>query len=151
MSGVNFFDVDGRHLYGGLFRENGRDWMRRYAISAKGDLVLDRAWAPRQVPKKAQGLLLLNAYVFSTSSGRNNHSNIYVTRRSYQDNFESTVYTCFEAPVLSQDLVGFGGRTYLSYEGGADYFDGSFPWTTSDNKIKNLHWASTEGLPGKVW
>jgi hypothetical protein len=152
VSGVSFFDIDGGRLYGGHFNENGRDWMHRWTISSKGNLTLDRGWGARQVPKKAQGLLVLsNAYVFSTSSGRNNHSNIYVTRRNYRTNFESTTYRCFEAPVLAEDLVGFGGRTYLSFEGGADYFDGNFPWTTADNKIKNLHWASTETLRGMVW
>jgi hypothetical protein len=150
--GVSFFDIDGGHLYGGHFLETGRDWMYRWNISASGDLSRDWTWARHQVPKKTQGLLVLsNAFVFSTSSGRNDHSNIYVTRRNYTTNFETTRYRCFEAPVLAEDLVGFGGRTYLSYEGGAAYFDGHFPWTTADNKIKNLHSANTETLRGMVW
>jgi hypothetical protein len=152
VSRVSFFDIDGPFVYGGHFNANGRDTMLRYRISAAGKLVRDRTWAPRQVPRKAQGLVVLsNAYVFSTSSGRNEHSNIYVTRRSYTKNFETTRYTCFEAPVLAEGMVSYGGRTYLSFEGGADLFDGHFPWTTADNKIKNLHWASTETLRNKVW
>jgi len=152
VTGVSFFDIDGGYLYGGKFNEDGRDVMRRYRISSAGNLTRDTSWGPVQVPKKAQGLLVLsNTYVFSSSSGRNNHSNIYVIRRGYKTNFESVRFTCFEAPVLSEGLVGFGSRTYLSFEGGADYFDGNFPWTTADNKIKNLHWASTEALRGMVW
>jgi hypothetical protein len=152
VSGVSFFDIDRGHLYGGKFNEDERDWMYRYTIGSTGTLSTDTGWARRQVPKKAQGLLVgKDTYIFSSSSGRNNHSNIYVMRRDYKKNFENTVYRCFEAPVLAEDLVGFGGVTYLNFEGGADYFDGNFPWTTADNKIKNLHAASTATLRDLVW
>jgi hypothetical protein len=154
VSGVSFFDIYGGKLYGGLFDEDSRNVMRRYTITSTGGLSLDTSWGPLQVPMKSQGLLVQNdTYVFSTSSGRNNRSNIYVVRRGYTktQSIESVRYRCFRAPVLSQELVDYAGRAYLSFEGGADYFDGAWPWTTADNRIKNLHWASTSTLRGLVW
>jgi hypothetical protein len=154
VTGVSFFDIYGGYLYGGLFDQDSRNVMRRYKITSTGGLARDTAWGPLQVPMKSQGLKVLsNTYIFSTSYGRNNRSNIYVVRRGYtkSQTIEDVRYRCFRAPVLSQELVGYNGRTYLSFEGGADTFDGNFPWTTADNKIKNLHSASTETLRGMVW
>jgi hypothetical protein len=156
---VSFFDIDGGYLYGGQFvnpddpdrpNDPDRGLMRRYAISPNsGALTRDFDYGPIQIPKKAQGLLVLsNTWIFSTSAGRGNRSNIYVIRRGYSrgEDIESVRYRCFRAPVLSEELVGFEGRTYLSFEGGAaEFADGS------ENKIKNLHWADTEVLRGLVW
>ena len=149
---ASFFDIDNGYLYGGHFNADGRDLMRRYRISSSGALVRDGGWGPIQVPKRSQGLLVLkDTYIFSTSAGRNDHSNIYVIRRGYKTNFETSRYTCFEAPVLSEGLIGFHNTTYLLFEGGAATFAGHYPWTTADNKIKNLHAASTASLRAKVW
>lgn len=148
---VSFFDIRGSKLYGGKFNEDGRDWMYRWSIGSRGGLARDTSFI-KQVPKKAQGLVVLaDTYVFSTSSGRNNRSNIYVMRKNYTSNFETTRYRCFAAPVLSQELVDYGSSVYLSFEGGAAYFDGSFPWTTADNKIKNLHRSGTATLRDFVY
>lgn len=145
---ISFFDIRGGKLFGGRFNPDARDSMYRWTIKANGSLSRDTSFK-KQVPKKAQGLVVLSdAYVFSTSSGRNNRSNIYVTRKNYKADFEKTDYKCFAAPVLSQELVDYGKNVFLSFEGGADYFDGNFPWTTADNKIKHLHRASVSTLRG---
>ena len=148
---ISFLDIRGKKLFGGKFNSSGRDWMYRWTIKANGTLSRDTSFK-KQVPKKAQGLVVLSdTYVFSTSSGRNNRGNIYVTRKNYTKNFEDTRYKCFAAPVLSQELVDYGAGVFLSFEGGADYFDGNFPWTTADNKIKNLHRAGTTTLRNFVY
>ena len=149
--GISFFDIRGAKLFGGRFNNGARDWMYRWTIKANGTLSRDTSFK-KQVPKKAQGLVVLaDTYVFSTSSGRNDRSNVYVTRKNYTKNFETTRYKCFAAPVLSEELVDYGGGVFLSFEGGADYFDGNFPWTTADNKIKNLHRASAATLRDFVY
>ena len=117
-------------------------------------MTRDIDYGPIQTPRKAQGLLVLsNTWIFSTSEGRNSRSNIYVIRRGYSrgEDIETVRYRCFRGPALAEELVGFEGTTYLNFEGGAAFFDGNFPWTTSDNKIKHLHRASTATLRGLVW
>ena len=149
---VSFFDIYRGRLYAGNFDSESRSTMVRYKITKRGGLKADRRWGSVQVPKKSQGLnVTAKTFYFSTSSGRNNRSNIYVIRRGYGDDIENRRYRCFRAPVLSQDIERVGGRLMLSFEGGAEHFDGNWPWTTADNKIKSLHRARVSTLHDLVW
>ena len=149
---ISFFDIYRGYLYAGFFNSDSRDWMMRYRISSSGRLHRDTAWGEVQIPKATQGLFVsADTFYFSTSTGRNYRSNLYVIRRGYSTNFEDTTYRCFRAPVLSEDLERVGSKLYLIFEGGADVYDGSTPSTNSNNKIKNLHVASMSTLHSMVW
>ncbi len=152
-SGVSFFDIDGGYLYAGYHNPTARGEMYRYKIKAKGkdkgNLVLDDTYGPIQIPKKAQGLLVLSdTWIFSTSLGRENRGNIYVIRRGLpaDTDFTTTTYKCFRSVALIQELVGYKGRTYLLNESGADFF--------ADDRIHyitHLHVAQTGKLRDLVW
>lgn len=148
---VSFFDIYRGYLYAGYHNAGSRDWMQRYKITA-GGLIRDKKWGRVQVPKKTQGVFVSDdTYIFSTSAGRENRSNIYVVRRGYNKNIENVRYRCFRAPVLSQDLERYNGEIYLLFEGGADQFDAFGWWNDSENKIKRLHKTSAATLRNMVW
>jgi len=146
---VSFFDIDGGYLYGGYHNPTGRGHMFRYRIMSDGNLVQDHGYGPIQIPKKAQGLLVLrDTWIFSTSLYRNYRGNVYVIRRGYpaRTDFTTVRYRCFQSVAMIQELVGFNGRTYLLNESGAAAFaDGRI------HNIRNLHVASTAALRGLVW
>jgi hypothetical protein len=145
---VSFFDIDSGYLYGGYHNPTARGHMFRYQIMSDGNLVQDPSYGPIEIPTKAQGLLVLsNAWIFSTSLGRDNRGNVYVIRRGYpaRTDFTTVRYRCFQSVAMIQELVGFNGRTYLLNESGADMFaDGRI------HNIRNLHVADTETLRGLV-
>ncbi len=143
---ASFMYARGGYLYAGKFNKDARDWMYRYTFTSTGGLTRDTSWARRQVPKKAQGIVVTkDRYVFSTSYGRTNRSNIYVMTKDYTTNFETQARArCFQAPVLSEEITLYNGRVQLLFESGASKYAGA------STVIKRLHKAPMANLRALV-
>ncbi|WP_344152434.1 hypothetical protein [Kribbella yunnanensis] len=139
--GASFLTSYGDSLWAGKFNDKGRDKMYEYKIKANGSLVtINKAW---EVPTKTQGLLVTKShFIYSTSFGRKNLSNLYVVRRGQPD-LDKAKLSCFRAPSMSEGITEFGGRAYLVFESGA-YEYRSDPKTK--NVITRLHKASISSL-----
>lgn len=130
--GASFLSSDGGYLYAGKFNSNGRDKMYRYWVNTNGSLTT--MTSAIQVPAKTQGLMVKNGYyVFSTSYGRTNRSNIYVTSTGYS-NLDNARLSCFRAPSMSEGASLWGGNVYVIYESGSYAFRSS-----ARNVITRLH------------
>ncbi|MGW0227088.1 hypothetical protein ACWDWO_02140 [Actinopolymorpha singaporensis] len=155
--GASFLTADGRHLYAGRFNFHGyRDWMYRYTIQSNGKLTLDPKPGTNrglrwETPASTQGVAKTgNRFLFSTSSGRDRRSNLYVTNAA-ETNLDRASPRCFRAPTMAQGIaVTPGGRVYLNFESGSYEFDG-----TSGRRAKNVipgtHTArlgELTGIPG---
>lgn len=159
---ASFLAADGDVLYAGRFSGSGdpggahRDKMYRYRVSASGTLSrIGGADDFIQVPAKTQGLLVLPSYfVYSTSEGRTNRSNIYVVKRgiTYLDTADGSGsrnnLSCFRAPTMAEGLAYSQGRVYVAYESGASKYAGNedgkgYP----DRVITRLHWVNRADLP----
>jgi hypothetical protein len=143
--GASFLTSYGDSLWAGKFNDKGRDKMYEYKIKPNGRLVtVKRAW---EIPTKTQGLLVTKGhFIFSTSYGRTNLSNMYVVKRGQPD-LDKARLSCFRAPALSEGLTEFGGRAYLVFESGSYAFR-SDPRTK--NVITRLHKAPISSLTGLV-
>lgn len=146
--GSSFLAVHDGTLFAGKFNNQGRDKMGRYPIRADGNLA-DRTGAWIEVPTKTQGLAVSDShFVYSTSEGRNNRSNLYVVARGYGDldvaDREGKL-RCFRAPTMTEGITFSAGKAYLVYESGAAKYaeDDDKP----DRIIKRLHVAGRGELP----
>ena len=122
--GTGFMTQAGNTIYAGTFNEHGLGVMRTYSVDANGDL--HRTSGNIEVPKKTQGLLVLpNYFVFSTSYGRTNRSNIYVVKRGYSSlatSYNNGNLRCVRAPTMSEGVALTGDRIYQLFESGADCY-----------------------------
>ena len=143
--GASFLTSYGDSLWSGKFNIGGRDKMYEYKIHPNGTLTtIQRAW---EIPAKTQGLLVTKGhFIFSTSSGRKNRSNLYVVRRGQPD-LDKARLTCFRAPTLSEGITEFGGRAYLVFESGSYKFRSD---ASTLNVITNLHKATISSLTSLV-
>lgn len=159
---ASFLAADGNVLYAGRFSGAGdpggahRDKMYRYRISAAGKLSrIGTAADYIQVPAKTQGLLILPKYfVYSSSEGRTNRSNIYVVKRGFKfldkaDGAGSAdQLSCFRAPTMTEGLAISQDRIYLIYESGASkYANNEDGKGVPDRVITQLHSAKRADLP----
>lgn len=152
--GASFLTVDGRHLYAGKFNKRGhRDWMYSYTIANGKDwLKPDYKGGKRlrwEIPGYTQGVAKAEGrFLFSSSSGRKNRSNLYVTDAS-QTNLDRASPRCFRAPTMAQGItVAPGGKVYLSFESGSDEFDGRDGKGKPKNIIWGVHTAGLSSLTG---
>lgn len=153
---ASFLAVEGSTLWVGTFDDNSRNRMYQLTVGPKGGLK--RIGGPgnwRQIPKKTQGLAVTNThFVFSTSFGSKNRSNVYVVRRGkkYLDNAYPQDLVCFAAPSMSQGVALSGGQAFLSFESGsykyrADPCDkGILDGDCTRNVISHLHRAPLASL-----
>jgi hypothetical protein len=133
-------------LWAGKFEESTRGRMHAYKVSAAGELSrLPGTW---EVPRKTQGLVVTaDLFLFSTSFGRENRSNIYVVRRG-EHKLDHAPLRCFRAPSMAEGLAVYGKSVYLLYESGAHAY--SMDENKPRNIISSLHHvplASLEALP----
>lgn len=135
--GSSFLASSGDTLYAGRFNTGGRDSMYEYSVAANGNLKTGQKY---EVPKKTQGLLVSKGhFIYSTSHGGGNFSNVYVVDGGATDIDSSA--RCFRAPSMSQGIAAFNGNAYLLFESGArKYVDGA------KNPIRNLHKADLVDL-----
>ncbi|WP_405056502.1 hypothetical protein OG474_27635 [Kribbella sp. NBC_01505] len=138
---ASFLTSYGDSLFAGKFNDKGRGKMYEYKIKSDGTLTtIDKAW---EIPTKTQGLLVTKShFIYSTSLGRKNLSNLYVVRRGQPD-LDKAKLSCFRAPSMSEGITEFGGKAYLVFE------SGSYPYRsdpTTKNVITRLHKASISSL-----
>lgn len=145
VAGSSFLTSYGDSIFSGSFNETGRGTMYEYKIADDGTLTtLPGAW---EVPTKAQGLMVTaNHFVYSTSYGRGNRSNLYVVRRGQKD-LDAAQLSCFRAPSMTEGVTEYNGTAYLVYESGSHLY-ASDPATL--NVIPRLHKASVSSLTSLV-
>jgi hypothetical protein len=141
VAGASFLNSYGDSLWSGSFNETGRGTMYEYKIAADGTLTtVPGAW---EVPTKTQGVMVTSThFIYSTSYGRDNRSNLYVVRRG-QPNLDAADLSCFRAPSMSEGITEYNGTAYLVYESGS-YLYKSDPDTL--NVISKLHKAPVSSL-----
>ena len=131
-------------LWAGSFEHSKRGNMHSYTVRNDGDLgYRPGTW---QVPTKTQGLVVTkDVFIYSTSLGRNNRSNIYVVRRGKGSSSLNTARMyCFRAPSMSEGLTVYGKGVYVAYESGARYYSGAKDKPI--NIIEDLHKAPLSSL-----
>lgn len=148
--GASFMTIDGRHLYTGKWSGEHRDWMNSYTISDDGSLTLDRKedgnglrW---DVPQWTQGVAVADGrFLFSSSSGRNKRSNLYVTNKG-ETNLDRASMRCFCAPSMAEGITATpDGEAYLVFESGSYKFNGA-SGDRAINVIDGLHRARLSAL-----
>lgn len=139
--GASFLTSYGGYVWSGKFNSSGRDKMYQYKINSNGSLTtISGAW---EVPTKTQGLMVTGShFVFSTSYGRTNRSNLYVVRRGQRDLDKATL-SCFRAPSMSEGITEYGGRAYLAFESGSHLYRSD---SRTLNVITRLHKAPLSSL-----
>ncbi len=134
VKGASFLTGYGDELYTGHFE---KDRMYVYKVNKDGKL---KQTATYVTPDKTQGVMVTDThFVYSTSHGRKNPSNIYVVAHGRNINDRSA--KCFQAPSMSEGIADYNGTTWLLYESGATKY------SNARNVIKNLHRARTADLP----
>ncbi|UMP03451.1 hypothetical protein [Amycolatopsis sp. EV170708-02-1] len=131
-------------LWAGKFEDAKRGLMHSYTVGSDGKLSYrPGSW---EVPTKTQGLIVTkDLFIYSTSHGRNNRSNIYVVRRGAGDkDLDTAKKHCFRAPSMSEGLTVYGSNVYLAFESGAHYY--SKAADKPRNIISNLHKAPLSSL-----
>jgi hypothetical protein len=133
--GASFISSYGDQLYAGRFNEHGKDKMYRYQVNDDGSLTTRQG--AYEVPKKTQGLLVANTrFIYSTSYGNDNRSNLYVVDGGARTITPGTA-KCFRSPSMSEGIGEYGGAAYVVYESGAAPYVAKHP----RNVIKRLHAA----------
>jgi hypothetical protein len=142
---ASFLTSYGDSLFAGRFNPKGRGKMYRYKIKSTGTLTMMKgAW---EIPTKTQGLLVTKRhFIYSTSAGNENLSNLYVVRRGQRD-LDKAKLTCFRAPSMSEGITDFGGYAYLAFESGSYKYRHK---KDTKNVISNLHRAKISSLTGMV-
>jgi hypothetical protein len=134
--GADFISSYGDNLYAGRFSQDGREKMYRYKVAADGSLATQAG--AYEVPKKTQGLLVTaNRFIYSTSYGNDQRSNINVVDGGARTISPGTA-RCFRAPSMSEGITEYGGKAYLVYESGAAQYVAKHP----RNIIPGMHTAS---------
>ncbi|MFI6678521.1 hypothetical protein [Kribbella sp. NPDC050470] len=141
----SFIGSYGDSLFSGSFNSEGRGIMYEYKIADDGTLTtVAGAW---EVPTKTQGLTVTaNHFIYSTSYGRTNRSNIYVVKRGQKD-LDAAALSCFRAPSMTEGITEYNGTAYLVYES-ASHLYGSDPATL--NVIPRMHKATISSLTSLV-
>jgi hypothetical protein len=148
--GASFMTISGKHLYAGNFSSEHRDWMYSYMIAADGSLTLDRKadgnglrW---EVPQWTQGVAAADGrFLFSTSSGREYRSNLYVTDKG-ETNLDRASVRCFRAPSMAEGITATpDGEAYLLFESGSYKYNGA-SGNPAINVIKGVHRANLSTL-----
>jgi len=141
----SFIGSYGDSLFSGSFNADGRGVMYEYKIATDGTLTtVAGAW---EVPTKTQGLTATaNHFIYSTSYGRTNRSNIYVVKRGQKD-LDAAALSCFRAPSMTEGITEYNGTACLVYES-ASHLYGSDPTTL--NVIPRMHKASISSLTSLV-
>lgn len=141
-------------LWAGIFEDSpagGRPQMKAYKVDKSGQLTPENTiW---EVPTKTQGLVVTkDFFIFSTSLGRNNRSNLYVLRRGKDEtDLDKARLFCFRSPSMSEGIAVYGDDLYVLHESGAKLYNpppapGNPKPDVPRNKITNLHRAKLASL-----
>ncbi|MEU8225951.1 hypothetical protein [Kribbella sp. NPDC048915] len=145
VAGSSFMGSYGDSLFSGTFNADGRGTMYEYKIADDGTLTtVAGAW---EIPTKTQGLTVTaNHFIYSTSYGRGNRSNIYVVKRGQKD-LDAAKLSCFRAPSMTEGITELNGTAYLVYESGSHLYA---PDPATLNVIPRMHKATISSLTSLV-
>jgi hypothetical protein len=130
---ASFLSSYGDKLYAGKFNAKGRDKMYAYKVNSDGSLETQPT--AYEVPAKTQGLLVTkDHFIYSTSYGRTNRSNIYLVDGGAQD-LDQASTRCFRAPSMAEGIAAYDGSAYVVYESGSYKYQSE----QTRNVIQNLH------------
>jgi hypothetical protein len=150
---ASFLSAEGNAIWAGMFDSGHRNRMYRLNVGPKGNFKVAKGWV--QVPKKTQGLAVTPThFLFSTSYGSKNRSNIYVVRRGQKllDAAYPQDLVCFAGPSMSEGLAVNGANVFLTFESGSFAYRGDpcdKPVLEGDctrNIISHLHVAPVASL-----
>lgn len=129
-------------LFAGKFNETRSDWMVGYSVDQSTGAL--RSIGSYAVPRKTQGVgITRDHFVFSTSYGRDNRSDIYVVRRGYTS-WSGAVGACMRAPNMSEGVALGNGRAFVIYESASSSYLGS-------QGTRRIQMASLAQLTGLGW
>ncbi|KNX38342.1 hypothetical protein [Luteipulveratus halotolerans] len=139
----------GTTLWTGTHDENKHSSMWQYKPSSTGKLTY--TGKKRWVPAKTQGMTVVgDKYVFATSLGRNDRSNVWVRPSSYTGDITDGTSFCMRAPSMIEGLA-YGNsdgnkHVWAIYESGANTYANA--WDKPRNIVKHIHWAGGSALAG---
>ncbi|GAB3285304.1 hypothetical protein [Parasphingorhabdus pacifica] len=143
--GADFMTAHDGYLWSGQFDSGGRDKMYSYRINDDGSLTTQAQ--AYEVPRKTQGLMVTDGhFVYSTSYGRGNRSNVYVVERGEPDLDQAPLH-CFRAPSMSEGITEHGGEAHLVFESAAHRYRDD---PDTRNVIPDLHTAPVSDLVALV-
>jgi len=148
---ASFLGNQGGTLWTGDFDEDSHQHMWQYRPSDSGSGALNYTGARRWVPKKTQGMTVVGSkFVFATSYGRNDRSNVWVRPTSFTGDITDGTSFCMRAPSMIEG-VAYGNsngnqHVWALYESGAkNYAEAD---DVPLNPIRNIHWAGGGTLAG---
>lgn len=146
VTAASFLGNYGGSVFAGKFDPAARGWMYQYNVNSDGSLT--RVGSGWEVPTKTQGVIVTSShFMFSTSYGRSNRSNIYSVRRGYTGSLDDASLYCFRAPSMSEGMTQWNGSAYVVYESGSHLYS-SDPNTR--NVIRNMHRVSMSFLASRA-
>lgn len=117
---------EGHVLYAGKFRKCRLGTMQPYRVDPITGELTAIVGIAIQVPKKTQGLTVLpNYFIYSTSWGRDNRSNVYVVKRDYvtlQAAYDDHNLRCVRIPSMAEGVTLSNNWVYQLFESGADCY-----------------------------
>ena len=147
---------NGSRIWVGTHDTDAESTMEAWDQSATG--ALTESNVVRKVPAKTQGMVETSTrFLFSTSYGRNDRSNIWVTPKNITtstyadgDDIRDANSYCMRAPSMSEGMAIGAGRVWVNYEGGSHTYTGPTAGTDwSRNPIKHVHTVSSTYLAGR--
>ncbi|GGL44730.1 hypothetical protein GCM10012283_29150 [Phycicoccus endophyticus] len=142
---ASFLGRQGGSVWIGDFDSDSHQHMWRYKPRDDGSLRYTDT--KRWVPRKTQGMAVIGKkFVFGTSEGRSDRSNVWVRPTSLTTDITDGTSFCMRAPSMIEGLA-YGtsnGNAHLW----AVYESGSYTYRDSVNPIKNIHWADGSTLAG---
>lgn len=130
---ASFLGTDGTTLYSGKFNDSSRDVMHAFSVASDGTITRGTEY---EVPMKTQGMTVADGkFIYSTSYGRTNRSNIYTVEEGATEIEPSA--QCYRAPSMAEGVTDHDGRLYVLYESGSSKFADPAP----RNEIRHLHEA----------
>ncbi len=129
---VGFLGTGDNLLWAGVFSEDSDTTLRSYTSSSSTGALAAGPSSSQVVPKKTQGVAVTSSYViFSTSYGRNNKSNLWITPRNQTTLTDAQSY-CFAAPSMTQGLTVLGSELQVGFE------SGGYTYTHPSDKPRNI-------------
>ena len=140
----------GTTMWTGDFSETSHQSMWQYQPNTSTG-ALTYTGKKRTVPAKTQGMAVVgDKYVFGTSYGRNDRSNVWVRPSSATGDITDGTSFCMRAPSMIEGLA-YGNsdgnkHVWAIYESGAYTYNKGVD--DPRNPIKNIHWAGGSALAG---
>ncbi len=146
---ASFLGEQGGKIWTGDFDTDAHQSMWQYSPNTDGSLTYtgEKRW----VPKKTQGMTTVDGkFVFATSYGRNDRSNVWVRPTSFTGDITDGTSFCMRAPSMIEGVTSGNSNgnqhVWAVYESGAYTYNKGLD--DPDNPIKHIHWADSATLAG---